>query len=226
MVWIKTANGPSHEHVAWLKDMLETTDKKPGPWEVFSQNDPDRIVLAQLRGAISLQSHLKQIALPDNPEDWKTLVESAPDPVTALTVPPNPTIRQFRRVLAKAMATGQLEIHGDGTFALASSSDEVMPLGKSLDSVERVLGCRWPELVFVETTFGRDLVVDEDRIMAMLGEMGKQVLADSPNDPRIVLIDPTAVEECRIQAEILLPRLRRIRKANQIKVSQWHTVDG
>lgn len=226
MVWIKTVNAPSHEHVAWLKDMLETTDKKPGPWEVFAQNDPDRIVLAQLRGAISLQSHLRRIALPDNTEGWKTLVEHAPDPVAVMTVPPNPTMRQFRRVLAKGIATGQLEVHEAGTFAFGSSSGEVVPLGKSFDSVDHALRYRWGELIFIESTFCRDLVIDEDRIMAMLRDMDKQVLSESSQDPRIALIDREAVEECLSQVELLLPPLRRIRKATQIRVSRWHTVDG
>jgi hypothetical protein len=226
VVWIKTANAPSHEHVAWLKDMLETTDKKSGPWEVFPQNDPDQIVLAQLRGVISLQSHLKRIAPPDNPEGWKTLVEHAPDPVTVLTVPPNPTMRQFRRVLAKAIATGLLEVREDGTFVFGSSSGETLSLGNSLDPIDSILRCKWSELIFIESTFSRNLVVDEDRIMARLREMGRQVIDNSTQDPRIALIDPTSVEECRVQAELQLPPLRRIRKTNQTKVSQWHTING
>ena len=226
VVWIKTGHAPSSEHVAWLKDILETTDKKSGPWEVFSQNDPDRIVLAQLRGAVSVESHLGRIALPDDREGWKVLVEHAPDPVPPLTVPPNPNARQFRRVLAKGIATGQIEVHEDGTFVLHSSSGELLPLGKSFESVDRALRCRWSELIFIESTFGRDLVVDEDRIMAMLQSMSKQVLGESRDDPWIALINPEAVEEGHIQAELLLSRLRRIRKANESRLSRWHTAEG
>jgi hypothetical protein len=226
VVWIKTGHAPSSEHVAWLKDILETTDKKSGPWEIFPRNNPDRIELAQLRGAISVQAHLRRIALPDNPESWKILVEHAPDPVAVLTVPPNPNARQFRRVLAKGIATGQIQVREDGMFIFHSSSGELRPLGKDFESADRALRCRWSELIFIESTFGRDLVIDEDRIMAMLRSMSKQTLGESGEDPRIALIDPQTVEEARIQAELLLSRLRRIRKANESRVSQWHTTEG
>lgn len=220
VVWIKVAHAPFPEHVPWLKDMLETTDKKPGPWEVFALNDPDRITLAQLRGGISIQSHLKRIALPDNPESWTILVDHAPDPGTVLTVPPGPTLRQFRRVLAKAIVTGQLTTNHNGDFEFSSSDGETIPLGNCFDSVEQALWHRWPELIFIESTFNRNLVVDEDRVLATLRDMTKRIPSDAPDDPRLSLVDLTALKESGIQAELLISRFRRIPRANQRRLSR------
>lgn len=216
VTWLKGANVSSSEHADWLREILESVDKKPGKWEVAVHNDPDQIVIAQLRGGISLQPFIDRIAPPDNPEGWAIMVDRAPDPVSVLIVRPNPTQRQFKRVLAKAIANGQLTVDEDCCYILSSSSGQPLILGKTFESVEAALQPRWSELVFIESTFGRNLVVAEAEIISKLNNMKEEIQSsDLASDPRLSLIDLTAVDECLIQTELLLPRLRRIRKANQ-----------
>jgi hypothetical protein len=212
ITWIKVANAPTAEAAEWLRKVLPAVDKKDGVWEVVIQGDSDRIELVQLRGGISLQSLIDRIDIPDNPVGWALLIAHAPDPVSATLVPPNPSPRQYRRVLAKALANGQLTISQNGCFVFRSSSSEQITLGPDPSSVEAFLQPRWRELVFVESTFGRNLVVDEDPILSALKNLKAQLASGSAgSNPVLKLIDGTAVEECLTQAQLLLPRLRRMR---------------
>jgi hypothetical protein len=223
-VWIKTANAPSETAAEWLREMLERVDRKQGVWEVQVHRDPDRIGIAQLRGDISLQSALDRIGLSDDPTTWAMLIEHAPDPVSILIVPPNPSQRQLKRVLAKGIATGQLVVDDKGFFVLESSSKERLVLGKDFGDVKAFLLPRWRELVFIESTFGSRLVIHEGQIMERLQDIKTGLGSNGPNtDARLALINLQAVEECLKQAELLLPRLRRMRKTRQKRLS--HEID-
>jgi hypothetical protein len=216
VVWIKGANVTSHEHVEWLREILEKVDKKPSKWEVAVHNDPDRIGIAQLRGSISLQSLIDRIAPSDDPEGWAKIIDIAPDPVSVLIVGPNPSPRQLRRVLVKAIADGQLNVDEKGRYILNSSNSEPLILDKTFESVKATLRSKWSELVFIESTFGRNLVVAEEQIISKLNNLKAEIQSNnSEPDPRLELINLNSVEECLKQAELLLPRLRRMRKANQ-----------
>jgi len=220
VVWIKTANAPSEAAAEWLRERLDRTDKKTGTWEVQVHQDRDRIGIAQLRGQIPLQSLLDRIGLPDDPTTWARLIKHAPDPVSVIGVPPNPSQRQLKRVLAKAIATGQLAVDGKGHFTLQSSDGETLVLGTDFDTVQASLQRRWRELVFTESTFGSCLVVDEDRIIKTLQQLKSGLQAKGPDqDPRLAVIHPQAVEESLTQAELLLPRLRRFRQTRQKRLS-------
>lgn len=216
VVWIKAASVPSSEDAEWLRPILVSVDKKEGKWEIAVHNDPDRVSIAQLRGGILLQPFIDRVAPTDDPEGWAKIVDQAPDPVGGLTVCPNPSLRQFRRVLAKAIANNQLTVDEHGCFAISSSNGQSLILGKDFESVKAVLQPKWPELVFVESTFGYDLMIAEEQILSKLVSMKAQSRSGKDaSDPLLDLIDLTAVDECLTQAQLLLPRLRRMRKAKQ-----------
>jgi hypothetical protein len=218
--WFKAANVSSAEYADWLRKILERVDKKQGKWEVAVHNDPDQIVIGQLRGGISLQPFIKRVAPPDNPEGWAKMITHAPDPVSVLIVMPNPNRRQFQRVLAKAIVNGQITIGENGCFVLSSLSGQPLILGKAFESVEAVLQPKWPELVFIESTFGSKLVTSEEQIISKLNAMKEDIQSNKPvTDPLLSLIDLTAVDECLVQADLMLTRLRRIKKANQKRLA-------
>jgi hypothetical protein len=220
ITWLKIVNAPDEAAAAWLREVLPRSDEKDGVWEVVVTGNRDRIELVQVRGGISLQSLIDRNPISDDAAGWAKLISHAPDPVSALIVPPNPSRRQLRRVLAKAMANGQLTIQPNGSYVLDSSNGQTITLGSSVQSVEEFLQPLWPELVFVESTFGRNLVVAEDKTISALQDLKAKIQTDSAHcDPLLRLIDLPAIEECLTQAELLLPRLRRMRKAAQRRLN-------
>jgi hypothetical protein len=158
---------------------------------------------------------IKRLEPPDTAAHWAQIVRKSPDPVSALAVGPNPNPRQFKRVLAKAIATEQLTVGDDGYFAVNLLTGEPLVLGKDLPSVTQKLQPNWSSLIFIESTFGRDLVVDPEKITARLDQIRKHVESGANDmDPRLSLIDITAVEEAITHAELILPWAKRIQKAN------------
>lgn len=216
--WIKAANVPAEEHVAWLMELLEGADKKPGKWEMAVNNDRDRISIVQLRGNISLQSQLDRLVPTDDLQTWAKLIDRAADPVVAIMAPPNPSHRQFRRVLAKAIVNGQIKNTENGTLVFTLSTGEELNIGNNFEKAMAAIHHNWPELVFVESTFGRNLVVDEEKVNSQIKQL--ETILESASAPLRKLIDATAIKECQIQTELLLPRLRRIRKAIQKRILQ------
>jgi hypothetical protein len=206
IVWIKTANVPHLSCVTPVRELLQSLDKKGGPWEVVVHPDIDSLVIGQLRGAISLSPFIRRLNIPDNAIGWKAAAQQAIDIVSVLMVPPNPNLRQFRRVLTKAIAAN-LMVFKEGCFYLEGFLSEPLSLGSDFASVKNILSKRWPEIVFIESTYARDLMVDEKHILGRL----KDIL--NPKDPRSSLIDQQAAQDCSTQTDIMLPRLRRMRVA-------------
>ena len=202
------------KNVAAVTEFLESLDPNPGNWQVVVNSaDRDTFSLVQVRGQISLTQFIGRIDLPDTYESWKILIETAVDPVSAIMVGPNPNDRQVKRVIAKAIVCGLLTETKQG-FSLKTFTGESILLG-DLKSTQRALKSRFRDTVFIESAFGRDLVVDEDKVMVQL----KAILSDtqkasSQQDLLLTLIDTTAVQECIDQAELLLPRLRRMNKSS------------
>jgi hypothetical protein len=124
--WLKVVSVPRPEHAEWARQLCEKVDKKAGKCEVTVDSDPDTITVMQLRGNISLTPFIKRLEPPDDPEHWARIVSRAPEPATALMIGPNPTARQFRRVLAKAIAADLLTADDNGCFVLKC------PYGKTL----------------------------------------------------------------------------------------------
>ncbi|MFH1613781.1 MAG: hypothetical protein ABIG61_01675 [Planctomycetota bacterium] len=203
--WVKTANVPHSSCVEPIRKLLEALDRKGGKWEVTIHSDIDTISIGQLRGSISLTPFLQRLNIPDNETGWKIIAEQAVDVVSALIVPPNPNDRQIKRVLVKAIAANLLTIN-DGQFYMQRSNSEPLCLGKDPAVIRQTLKTLWPDLVFVESTFARDAVIDENKI---LGQLEK--LQQGSDDPRACLIDPESVNDCVKQTHIMLPRLRRMR---------------
>jgi hypothetical protein len=115
---------------------------------------------------------------------------------------------------------GQLTVGRDGCYVLTTSSGQPLILGKTFESVQAALQPKWRELVFIESTFGWNLVVTEEEIVSRLTGMKAEIQSGSAgSNSRLGLIDLTAVDECLIQADLMLPRLRRIRKANQKRLA-------
>jgi hypothetical protein len=210
--WIKAANVPSTTAQTWLYDLLESVDQKPGRWEVSIHPDPDRITICQLRGQISLTPHLRRLQRMDDPRSWEVVVNRAPDRVSALIVNPDPSLGEFRRVLAKAIAANLLDIDDNGNFALNCGEEEPLMLGKDFRAVRQKLQPRWPDMVFVESVFGRDIVVDDAKINSQLLEMCKVLKEKNTTDRRLTLINSKAVDESLKQVELITPWARRIRE--------------
>ena len=212
VVWLKYLSVPSSQHVSWIRDIFESVDKKPGRWEVSVHPDPDKISIFQLRNAISLTPIINRLE-PKGPGAWAKIISRAPDPVSALMVGPNPADRSLKRVLAKAIVTNLLEYDNTAGFSL-KTSEEIFPLGQEPKSVRNFLRQHWPEVVFIESTFGHRLVVAESDLTVGLRELKEQLEKDDPpSDPRLNLIDRKAIQETTKQLELLLPWARRMHKA-------------
>jgi hypothetical protein len=210
---IKVANVPSERHVEPVVKLLESLDTNPGKWQVVvNPADKDTFSLVQVRGRITLTQFISQIDLPDTYDTWKLLVETAIDPASVLIVGPNPGDRQLRRVLAKAITSGLLEKTAEGLILQTCTGKSIL-LG-DMESAPEKLRCMFRDIVFIESTFARDLFVHEDLVMTKLNDLLTQKQAGSDMaSPLLTLIDSTAVRECIDQAKLLLPRLRRMRKA-------------
>ncbi|MCP4608781.1 MAG: hypothetical protein GY845_08710 [Planctomycetes bacterium] len=206
VTWVKTANVPHPSCVEPIRRLLESLDKKSGKWEITSHSDIDSFVIGQLRGSISLSPFIRKLNIPDNEIGWKALLEQAVDPVSALIVPPNPNSRQFKRVLVKAIVSNLLTIK-EGLFYLQQINDEPLSLGQDYNSVKNILVKKWPEVVFIESVYARDLIVDEKQTLEKLGTL------HGSDDSRLSLVGQKNIEECMCQTQIMLPRLRRMRTA-------------
>ncbi|MFC1605112.1 hypothetical protein ACFL5F_08815, partial [Planctomycetota bacterium] len=215
---IKVANVPSERHVEPVRKLLESLDTNSGKWQVVVNSaDKDTFSLVQVRGRITLTQFIDRIDLPDTYDTWKILIETAVDPVAAIMVGPNPDNRQLKRVLAKAIAAGLLKETKEG-LSLQTYTGKSILLG-DMESVPEKLRCLFRDMVFIESTFARDLFVDEDLVLTKLNELLTQTkgASDQSNSP-LALIDATAVQECLDQAKLLLPRIRRMRKARPRRI--------
>jgi hypothetical protein len=214
VAWVKTANVPLEQDAEWMRRKLEDADHKPGKWQVAANPaDPETISMVQLRGNISLTPLIKRSNIPDDYESWKLLVAVAAEPVSAIAVSPDPTPRQFRRVLAKAIAAGLLTINEKQCYTFRSSTGEEWLLGEDGQAVHERLHPRYRQLVFAESYFAGELVDSEQQIVARLDQMKAQLRSDrQPSDRLLQLIDETALDECLQQAQLLRSWASRIRK--------------
>ena len=215
--FVKTANVPSVEDVEWAGKMLAHADPKPGKWQVaVNPVDPDTFSIAQMRGQISLTPFIKRLELPDTFETWKRLVATAADPVAAIGVGPNPTKRQFRRVLTKAIVAGLLTVEEKGCYSFRSSANEEWLLGKDTAAVHEKLQPCYRQLVFMESYFASQLVDHEKQIVGQLEQMKAQLQGkDQPADPLLRLTKVEAIDECLQQIQLLRPwaaQMRNVRK--------------
>jgi len=123
-----------------------------------------------------------------------------------LTVPPNPSLRQLKRVLVKAVAA-DLITADNGHFYLRQPHAEPLRLGPDLESARSTLISKWPDMVFIESSYARELILDEELIL------GRLETIEQSTDSRCSLFDSEALAECLCQTQIMLPRLRRMRTA-------------
>lgn len=221
IIWIKAINLPSKKHIEWVREMSESVDKKPGKWEIAVYPDPDKMHIIQLRNNVSIARHLKRLISIDDPKTWPKIISRAPEPISTLIVNPNPTPREFRRVLAKAIVNNQLTVNDKDHFSLMCPYGERLELGSTFETVDSILQTKWPYLVFIESSFGRNIVVDDEQVFSKLNLIKKQFIEKTTSsDIRLSLIDLTAVEECLIQADLFTPWARRMRKANLRRLTQ------
>ena len=218
VAWVKTANVPLEQDAEWMRRKLEDADHKPGKWQVAANPaDPETISMVQLRGNISLTPLINRLNIPNDYKSWKLLVTIAAEPVSAIMVSPDPTPRQFQRVLAKAIAARLLTVNEKQGFVFRSSTGEEWLLGKDAQAVHERLHPRYRQLVFTESYFASELVDSEQQIVARLEQMKDQLRSDEqPLDRLLQLIDETAVDECLQQAQLLRPwasRNRKLRRA-------------
>ena len=212
VAYIKTANVPAPDQTERMRRMLESTDHKAGKWQVaVNPADPETFSMAHFRGEISLTHFINRLHVEDTYENWCRLVDRAADPVSAIGVGPNPTPRQFRRVLAKAIAAGLLTMGTDDNFIFRSSTGEQWLLGADAQTVWEGLQRHFRQLVFAESYWASELVDSGQQIVARLNEMKAQLQASAP-DKLLGLIDIAAVEESLQQAKLLAPWANQIRK--------------
>ena len=212
VTWIKVVTVPSLEYADWAIQTLEGVDRKAGRWEAIVDPNSDRLAFIQLRGGISLTPSIARMDKPDM-KDWPALVSQAPDPTSVLAVGPNPDDRQFRRVLAKAIITGLMQYDPSVGFSLDQAAGEPIPLGRQARAAMETLRRRWPDLIFVESTFARQLVLDDRDVVTRLRRLETDLSGLCPNDdPRLSLVDAAAIAETARQIELLVPWARRLRK--------------
>jgi hypothetical protein len=222
VIWLKAVNLPSDKHIEWASNLLESVDKKPGKWETAVYPDPDKMSIIQLRNNISITSLLKKFDFADDPANWEKIVKTSPEPVCSLMVNPNPDARQLKRVLAKAIVNGQLQIDQKGMLSLKFPDiNEEIHLGTSFDSVKERLKSKWPYLVYIESSFGRRLVEDEKKVISMLNDL-KFKCEQEPNGI-LELIDSVSIQEALLQAELLSGWAKRMRKANKKNIYAYET---
>jgi len=212
VLWIKVAAVPALEYADWALKALEGVDRKAGRWEAVVDPNRDRLAIIQLRGGISLTPSIARMDKPDM-KDWPALVSQAPDPTSTLAVGPNPDDRQLRRVLAKAIVTGLLQYDPSIGFALGQAGGEPIPLGRQARAAMEALRRKWPDLIFIESSFARQLVLDDRDVVARLRRLETDLAGLNPDDdPRLSLVDAAAIAETAKQIELLTPWARRLRR--------------
>jgi hypothetical protein len=210
---IKVASVPSEKHVPVVTELLENFDSNSGKWQVVvNPADRDSFNLVQVRSRISLTQFIDRINLPDTYESWKMLIENAVDPVAVTIAGPNPSNRQLKRILAKAIICGLLTEAKNG-FMLKTFTGESI-LFRDHEAAQLELRTRFRDTVFIESTFARDLVVDEDKIIGKLKTAMSDIVTADQKNSLLAVTDKTGIQESLEQAELLLPRLRRMRKYN------------
>jgi hypothetical protein len=213
IVWIKGGNIPQESCKERFACLLEGLDKKGGKWELAVHDDIDTISICQCRGQISLTPLIRRLGIEDTPEGWKSILEQAVDPVSALIISPNPTPRQIQRVLVKAIAAGLISVQND-CFYLENPPSEPVNLGRNASSVMTSIRPLWPQMVYIESYFARQLIIQEDLILGRLDQITAAVQSPgSQEDKRLTLVGTDAVMDCLRQVQIMLPRLRRMKKA-------------
>lgn len=114
--------------------------------------------MCQYRSGLTFTPYIQQRELEDTAANWKKLIDAPVDPVSAIMVGPNPNAAQLRRVLAKAVVSGPITTRNNH-YLLRSYGDDTVDLGDRAESVIQTLGRRFRGIVFIESTFARDLVV-------------------------------------------------------------------
>ena len=148
-----------------------------------------------------------------NPEHWKQLIDKAVDPVAAIMPGPNPSVQQIKRVCVKAIACGLGKVGRDGTYVLHIPDSDDVALGRDAESVRTKLGHDFRHIVFVESMFAHRLAVDESGVLSLLDKMDSNSGdGEAHTEDLLKLLDATAVKEVRTQAQLLIPRLRRLSK--------------
>jgi hypothetical protein len=218
IVWLKFVTVPTEDDVKWVREIIEKADPKAGVVEIIVDGDSTTIKILQLRGGISL-SHL--IAKSDftEPDDWEKMVAYAVDRTTALMVPPNPTNRQLRLVIAKAIVTGQLIWDDHKGFGLSlKEHGEIWLAHTAADAVEKLRRC-WRHLVRIETTFTHHVFLNDVLVTDRVENLDSELTSKTTTDDRISLIDATAIADVKKQLEFLIPWTQRLH-AGVRKVSQ------
>jgi len=211
ITWLKYVTVPSESHRKPMRELIERADPKAGKWHVVVDSNYDAITVVQIRSDISLTPLIARCE-PTGPGAWEAMVSRAPDPVTALMVPPNPSDRELRRVLVKAIVTGQLVHHAEDGFDLVFDADNPITLGDDVPAATTKIRGHWPYLVRIESTFGHEVVKDDEAVRAKVQDLASRMgAATAREDARMTLIDSTAIEDVLYQLTLLTPRARRLR---------------
>jgi len=209
--WLKCITVPDSDYLDWINGLIQKADPKPGRWEVVVDNNKDAISVVQLRGGISLtpliasreRDLVKRVG-------WPKILSRAIDRSVAMMAPPNPDNRKLRRIFAKAFVTGQLCYDSGRGFSLRfSDNDEPVLLGEEGKAAMDTLRRKWPYIVRIESTFAHHVVLDDTAVARRVEHL--PVSSGQGSDPRLDLIDDTAVCDVKEQMSLLVPWARRLR---------------
>ena len=218
IVWLKFVTVPTEDDVKWMREIIEKADPKAGIVEIMVDGDSTTIKILQLRGGISLSPLIAKINLTE-PDDWEKMVAYAVDRTTALMVSPNPTNRQLRLVIAKAIVTGQLIWDDRKGFGLLLKDHGEIWLDHTMaDAMEKLRRC-WRHLVRIESTFTHHVFLNDVVVTDRVENLDFELNSKTTTDGRISLIDATAVSDVKKQLEFLIPWTKRLHVGVR-KVSQ------
>jgi hypothetical protein len=209
VVWLKFVTVPTEDDVKWMREVIEKADPKAGIVEITVDGDSTTIKILQLRGGISLSPLIAKNDLTE-PDDWEKMVAYAVDRTTAIMGPPNPTNRQLRMVIAKAIVTGQLIWDDHKGFGLSlKDHGEIWLAHTAADAAEKLRRC-WQYLVRIESTFTHHVFLNDIVVTNHVENLDSELTSKITTDGRISLIDATAVSDVKKQLELLIPWTKRL----------------
>ena len=159
---IKMLAAPDPARFDWLGRLCNELDPERGKWSLVSNGgDRDAIYFFQYRPGLSLADLIRPSQAARGVQDLRSRARQGPEPISALSPPPDPSRRDVEVTLAKAALAGALEsIDGEG-ICFTGAGEHTL-LGVDWAEAKERLRTSYSNLVAMHSCFARMIFADPD----------------------------------------------------------------
>lgn len=210
---VKVLCVPDEQTATFVMSVLSRIDTRGGTWQVcVDPLEDNRITFYQVLGHLGYTQLLYDLVERNDRALWDNLSDRTPDQICISLPKPNPSAQELARSLVKALLCEMLIVNTEGQIVLKTHQEKLLEVGKSIEQAQRNLIAHWPDLIFVDSTFGRQTIIDQQTISEKLERLKKAVKSPA-TDPRYSLITSEAVEDVIYQIDIRSNWAQSVREA-------------